>query len=59
MLKDAGKVGKGGKQAFFENHPGKAGKNTTFSHTTAGKAGNLLLVNIISINQNHIIILIP
>ena len=54
---DAGNVGKAGKQAFFENYAGKAGKNTTTSHATARKAGNLLLVNIICINQNHTIIL--
>ena len=55
LSRDAGKAGK---QAIFEHFAGKAGKNTTFSHATAGKAGNLLLVNIICINQNHTIILI-
>ena len=48
MSSDAGKAGK---QAFCENYAGKAGKNTTFSHATAGKAGNLLLVNIILYNS--------
>ena len=55
---NAGNAGKAGKQALFENHVGKAGKNTTFSHATAGKARNLLLVNIICINQSHTIIVI-
>ena len=56
MSSDAGNAVKAGKQAFLENYDGKAGKNTTSSHVTAGKAGNLLLVNIICINQNHTII---
>ena len=34
---DAGNAGKAGKQSFFESHAGEAGKNTTFSHATAGK----------------------
>ena len=34
---DAGNAGKAGKQSFFENYAGEAGKNTTFSHATAGK----------------------
>ena len=58
---DAGNVRKTGKakqQCFFENYAGKGAKNTTFSHATAGKAGNLLLLNIICVNQNHTIILI-
>ena len=55
MSSDAGNAVKAGKQAFLENYDGKAGKNTTSSHVTAG---NLLLVNIICINQNHTIILI-
>ena len=52
------KCWKSWKTGFFENYSGKAGKNTNFSHATPGKAGNLLLVNIICINQNHTIILI-
>ena len=54
MSNDAGKAGK---QGFFENYAGKTGKNTT-SHATAGKAGNLPLVNIICINKNYTITLI-
>ena len=58
MSSDAGNAWKAGKQAFLINYAGIAGKNTTSSHATAGKARNLLLVNIICLNQNHTIILI-
>ena len=58
MPSDTGNAWKAGRQAFLKNYAGIAGKNTTSSHATAGKARKLLFVNITCINQNHAVILI-